>query len=67
MDEIVARMQAVNWHYGDKDANALSILEERIAETGRKLGLITYSDLVRGVDFRLPNIKNGEPYRIQTY
>jgi hypothetical protein len=67
MDEITAKMQAVNWMYADKDANALLVLEERIADTGRKLALITYSDLVRGVDFHLPNVKNGQPYRIQTY
>src|SRR3954465_5417895 len=67
MDEIAQKMAEIGWIYADKDPNALAILEERIADTGRKLGLITYSELVKGVDFRLPNIRKGEPYRIQIY
>jgi hypothetical protein len=60
-------MAEIEWIYADKDPNALAILEERIADTGRKGILITYSDLVKGVDFHLPNIRNGEAYRIQIY
>jgi hypothetical protein len=67
MDEIAQKMAEIEWIYADKDPNALAILEERIADTGQKLGLITYSDLVKGVDFHLPNIRNGEAYRIQIY
>jgi hypothetical protein len=67
MDEIAQRMAEIQWVYADKDPNALAILEERIADTGRKLGLITYSELVKGVDFHLPNIRKEEAYRIQIY
>ena len=67
MDETLRRMRAVNWTYADKDSNALAILEQRVADTGRRLQLITYSQLVTGVAFHLPNIRNGEPYHIQTY
>jgi hypothetical protein len=67
MDEIAKKMAEIEWIYGDKDPNALTVLEERIADTGRKLGLITYADLVKGVDFHLPNINRGEAYRIQIY
>lgn len=67
MDEIVQKMAEIEWIYADKDPNALAVLEERIADTGRKLSLITYSELVKGVDFHLPNIRNGEAYRIQIY
>jgi hypothetical protein len=42
-------------------------LEARIAEAGRNLGLITYSDLVQGVTFHLPNIRNGTAYQISIY
>ena len=57
-------MRDVHWAWADKDPNALAILEERIAETGRNLGMITYSDLVKGVDFHLPNVRNGGAYRV---
>lgn len=67
MDEIAAKMTLIEWVYADKDPQALSAFEERIADAGRKLGLITYSELVKGVDFHLPNIRNGEAYRIQIY
>ncbi|OLE54155.1 MAG: hypothetical protein AUG51_10010 [Acidobacteria bacterium 13_1_20CM_3_53_8] len=67
MDEIAKKMAEIEWIYADKDPQALSILEEKIAGTGRKLGLITYSKLVEGVDFHLPNIRKGEAYSIQTY
>jgi hypothetical protein len=67
MNETLRRMQEVNWTYADKDSNALETIEQRIADTGRKLQLITYSQLVSGVTFHLPNIRNGEPYYIQTY
>ena len=63
-DPIVGKMAAITWIYGDKDPQALAILEERIAETGHNLGLITYSDLVNGVTFHLPNIRNGGDYQI---
>ena len=67
MDEIAAKMTSIEWIYADKDPQALATFEERIADAGRKLGLVTYSDLVKGVDFHLPNIRNGEAYRIQIY
>jgi len=67
MDETLRRMRAVNWIYADKDPNALAMFEQRIAETGRNLQLIIYSQLVNGVVFHLPNIRNGEAYYIQTY
>jgi hypothetical protein len=67
MDEIARRMAALTWNYPDKDPAALAILESRIAEEGRHLGLITYSDLVRGVDFHLPNVRNGAAYQITVY
>ena len=67
MDKILQRMHAVQWKWATNDSNALAILEQRIAETGKKLQLITYSDLVSGVIFHLPNIRNGQDYQINTY
>ena len=49
----------MRWDYGDKDDAARAELTRRIAAAGRRRGLITYSDLVRGVTFNLPNVKGG--------
>lgn len=67
MDEIAKKMADVSWVYADRDPNALSILEERICQTGKRLQLITYSDLVKGVEFHLPNIRGGAAYQISIY
>jgi hypothetical protein len=66
-DELCRKMRDENWKWADKDPNALTILEEKIAEAGRNLGMITYSDLVKGVDFHLPNVRNGEAYRVHIH
>src|SRR6266849_3229768 len=63
-DELCGKMRAENSKWADKDLNSLTVLEGKIAETGRNLGMITYSDLVKGVDFHLPNVRNGEAYRV---
>jgi hypothetical protein len=63
-DDLCKKMRAYDFVWADKDPAALSILEARIAEAGRNLQMITYSDLVKGVDFHLANVRNGEVYRI---
>ncbi|MFL6334105.1 MAG: hypothetical protein ACJ754_12400 [Pyrinomonadaceae bacterium] len=63
-DELCKKMRDENWKWADKDPHALAILEGKIAEVGRTLGMITYSDLVKGVDFHLPNVRNGQAYRV---
>lgn len=65
-DLITRKLKAIVWEYGDKDPTAVAILRERIKETGRKFGLISYSDIVKGVEFNFPNM-NGRTYRIDTY
>ena len=67
MDEISRQMAQVKWTWANKDPIALLELEARIAKVGRNRGVITYSDLARDVEFRLPNIRNGEPFRINIF
>lgn len=67
MDPIAKKLEAIVWEYADKDAVALGQLRSRIEETGRKFGLISYSDLVKGVQFHFPSIANGRAYQIDTY
>ncbi len=57
MDRVQQRFDEIEWTYATGDPKALKELEERIAAAGRKRGLITYSDLVRGVTFDLPNLQ----------
>lgn len=66
-DPIQAALDAVEWEYADRDLAAIDELTKRIADTGRKFGLISYSDLVKGIEFHYPNINSGRPYRIDTY
>jgi hypothetical protein len=61
------KLKEVRWEYADKDPNAVGILTKRIEEIGRKFGLISYSDLVKGVTFSFPNIRSGAPYTIDTW
>ena len=60
MDDIVVRFRAMKWNYADKDPVSRALLARRIAEAGRRSGLLTYSDLVREVTFHLPNLREVE-------
>lgn len=67
MDPTAAKLDLVEWEYADKDPDAISELQSRIEAKGRQFGLISYTDLVRGVDFHYPNINQGKPYRINIH
>jgi hypothetical protein len=67
MDNLVKKMKTFSWAYADKDLASLEIVEKRIHESGKDLKLITYSDLVKGIEFHIPNINNGSAYQIKTY
>ncbi|MGH7684727.1 MAG: hypothetical protein ACREMT_10310, partial [Vulcanimicrobiaceae bacterium] len=56
MDKVDQKFAEIAWTYATGDSKALHELEERIAAAARKRGLITYSDLVRGITFNLPNV-----------
>ena len=66
-EKIVHSLNEIDWEYAPNDPDALGILRERIAQTGRIFGLISYSDLVKGVDFHYPNMRKGEAYRISIH
>lgn len=57
MDRILQKFRKIEWRYATGDLQALTTLEERIAAAGRKRSLITYSELVLGVTFNLPNVQ----------
>jgi hypothetical protein len=66
MDEVLKKMNAYPWRYADQDPETVTELERRIAEKGadQEDPTITYSDLVRGVVFHLPD---GEIYEIKDF
>ena len=65
MPNIVAeKLTRMNWSYGDGDPQALLELKRRIAATARARRTIPYSELVKGVTFRLPNVAEGAPFQL---
>ncbi len=60
MDEIQRRFSAMQWLYAEQDPAALEELERRIASAGRAgRTMRLYSDLVQGVCFDLPSLKES--------
>ena len=66
MDPLGEYLGTVTWKYAGQDSEAKAELTRRISEAGRRLQMITYSDLVRGIRFRIPSINSGQPYEIDT-
>jgi hypothetical protein len=58
VDQIQAKFRAMTWPYASQDATAVAEIESRLAIAGRQRKLLTYSDLARGVIFRLPTLRN---------
>ena len=68
MDEVLTRLEAIEWVYGDHDPVALAELSRRIAAVGRtRQDFLNYSELVDGIAFRLSNVTAGEPYEIREW
>jgi len=57
----------LKWIYADRDPDAVSVIERRLAETARSDGFINYSDLVQGVVFFLTKDNGMQPFEINTY
>lgn len=63
MDRTLERFRAINWRFADRDPDALGKLQTGIDQAGKERSLITYSELVRDVEFNLPNVKRS-PFKI---
>jgi hypothetical protein len=57
LDPIIERFNGIRWKYAVQDKEALAELEQRLEQAARKRSLITYSDLVRGITFNLPSLR----------
>lgn len=66
-NQIIRKLEEGEWKYAPHDPVALEILRNRISDTGKKFGLISYSNLVKGVDFHYPNLNQGQAYRITIF
>ena len=62
--EVIRRMWGSGSHLAEDDPNALAEMRQRLIEVGRRDELITYSDLVHGITFRLPTVNECRPFMI---
>jgi len=67
MDSTLAKLHEVQWRWATQDPASQQEIERRIGERARKQGLITYSDLVRDIDFEIPSVNEGRPFRIDVH
>src|SRR5262245_5876449 len=52
-----------SWHYIG-DTSAIRQISQRLADCGRREDVITYSALVRGISFHLPNVYGGRSFEL---
>lgn len=68
MDEAARLLAETEWVYADGDPAACAELARRITVVGRTAkDFLTYSQLVDGVTFRLPNVADGEAFEIREW
>ncbi len=66
-NEVRRRLAEFSWPYAQHDPDARRQLARRIEDRARRQDILTYSDLVRGVTFRLPNVNSGRPFEIDVH
>lgn len=64
MDRVAARLARYSWPYAEQDPHALTEIARRVAAVGRQESLITYTDIVSGIDFRIRTVNGGEALRL---
>ena len=58
------QLQARRWPFADAAGPAVAEVTHRIARTAERLGTIHYSDVVKGIELRLPNVDGGHPFEL---
>lgn len=56
---MLERFARMRWHYPQHDDAARAEIDARLSAAGVRGGLVTYSDLVRGVTFHAPGFQGG--------
>jgi hypothetical protein len=62
--DVRRRLAEFNWPYAQQDPDAKAELARRIEVAARRQELLTYSELIGGVSFCLPNVNVGRPFEI---
>jgi hypothetical protein len=64
MDAVAKQLADTMWPYASQDLQALAAIERRVANVGRERGLLTYTEVVSGISFRLPTVEHGRPIQL---
>lgn len=64
LDPLIDKLKSFSWPYADADEESYQEIKRRVAEAGKKRQLLTYSKLVQGIEFSIPSINNGKPFRL---
>jgi hypothetical protein len=64
MDAVARRLAEYSWPYADQDSAALKEIAKRVARAGRTENLVTYTELVAGIDFCLSSVNGGQSVRL---
>jgi hypothetical protein len=64
MDRVAKRLAEYSWPYASQDPVAFDAIARRVAAAGARRELLTYSEVVSGIDFHLPSVHGGEAVRL---
>lgn len=57
-------LESKRWPYAEHVPEAIEELGRRIADFGRRGETVTYSNIVHGIELRLPNVRGGTPFEL---
>ena len=63
-DSKLEKLRSKSWPYSEADPNALAEIGRRVADVGRRKGLVHYSKLASGVVIRMAHVNDGEPFEL---
>lgn len=68
-ETVLAALEEVEWAFATNDeTNALQEFQDRICRTARiGTSLISYSNLVAGINFQFASVNNGQPFQIDVH
>jgi hypothetical protein len=61
---LLEKLKSFEWPIPNQDKTSYQEIKRRIADAGRRRKLLTYSELVNGIEFRIPSLNNGKPFRL---
>lgn len=61
---LLEKLKSFEWPIPTQDKASYQEIKRRIADAGRRRKLLTYSELVKGIEFCIPSLNGGEPFRL---